>query len=166
MYCDQCGTQIRQDQRFCASCGRSLAPAAPAPAAAKPASRLVAHARVLGVIWIVYGVAHLAPLLGLTTLGTMIFRPAVGHAWHPVGAADLFVVPLLAVLGGIFGLLTILGIIGGWALVAYQPWARTLLIVLACLSLLNFPLGTLLGAYTLWVLIPRESAVELARPAR
>ncbi len=74
--------------------------------------------------------------------------------------------PLLAVLGGLFGLLTILGIIGGWALMAYQPWARTLLIVIACLSLLNFPLGTLLGAYTLWVLIPRESAMDLARAAR
>jgi hypothetical protein len=83
-----------------------------------------------------------------------------------VGEPELFVGPFLVAFGGIFGLLAILGIIGGWALMAYQPWARTLLIGLACLSLLSFPLGTLLGVYTLWVLIPRESAVDLAHAAR
>ncbi len=41
-----------------------------------------------------------------------------------------------------------------------RPWARTLAIVMAVLSLLKLPFGTALGIYTLWVLAPQASSVE------
>ena len=48
----------------------------------------------------------------------------------------------------------------GFSLLRRRPWGRTLGIVVAILSLLKFPIGTALGIYTLWVLVPAESAAE------
>jgi len=45
-----------------------------------------------------------------------------------------------------------------------RAWARTTLIVLAVLSLLNFPFGTAVGGYTLWVLLLREGAAAWFEP--
>jgi hypothetical protein len=52
------------------------------------------------------------------------------------------------------------GLIAGWGLLARQPWARTLAIVLGSLSLFDVPFGTALGIYTLWVLLPARSEEE------
>jgi hypothetical protein len=51
-------------------------------------------------------------------------------------------------------------IVTGLYLLARRPWARTLAMVMAVLSLLKLPFGTALGIYTLWVLAPQASSVE------
>ncbi len=56
------------------------------------------------------------------------------------------------------GLLVLLGfaavgtLLTGYALLKMHRFARTLARVFAILGLLDFPLGTMLGVYTLWVL--------------
>jgi len=52
---------------------------------------------------------------------------------------------------------TLTGIIAGVGLLRFRPWARILTIVLSALNLMNFPLGTLVGAYGLWVMLSRET---------
>jgi ABC-type Fe3+ transport system permease subunit len=54
-------------------------------------------------------------------------------------------------------MLSIPGIVAGIGLLYYKPWARILTIVLCALGLLNFPLGTGLGVYGLWVLLSPET---------
>jgi len=46
-----------------------------------------------------------------------------------------------------------------------EPWARTLALVLGFLSLFKVPVGTALGIYTLWVLLPAQSEQEYRRLA-
>jgi len=41
-----------------------------------------------------------------------------------------------------------------------EDWARTIALVVGFVALLNVPLGTALGVYTLWVLLPRQSDDE------
>jgi hypothetical protein len=42
-----------------------------------------------------------------------------------------------------------------------EPWARTLVLVLAFLVLfINIPVGTAVGVYTMWVLLPAQSQEE------
>jgi hypothetical protein len=53
------------------------------------------------------------------------------------------------------------GLIGGVGLLKRKPWSRILLIVLGILHLLDFPLGTALGVYTLIVLTKPEAAALL-----
>jgi hypothetical protein len=47
------------------------------------------------------------------------------------------------------------GFLAGWGLLQKEPWARTIAIVLAFISLFtNIPVGTAMGVYTMWVLLP------------
>ena len=54
-------------------------------------------------------------------------------------------------------LASILGLIGGIGLLGYNKWARILVMVIAAIGCLNFPLGTLKGVYSLWVLMQDEA---------
>ncbi len=56
-------------------------------------------------------------------------------------------------------LVSLLGLIGGIGLLSYQKWARVIVLVVAALGCLNFPLGTLKGVYSLWVLMQDETIV-------
>jgi hypothetical protein len=59
--------------------------------------------------------------------------------------------------GGLLVALAIPGIVAGVGLLAHKVWGRYLALVVAILGLINFPLGTLIGGYALWVLM-QESA--------
>lgn len=48
-------------------------------------------------------------------------------------------------------------IVGGIGLLLRKPWARILVLVLAALDLLSIPIGTLVGIYTIWVLVQDET---------
>ena len=50
------------------------------------------------------------------------------------------------------------GIVGGIGLLRHKQWVRYLVLILGILSLLNIPVGTALGIYTLWVLLQDETA--------
>jgi len=50
------------------------------------------------------------------------------------------------------------GLIGGIGLFLRQGWARILTLIVAALGLLNIPIGTALGIYTIWVLVQPETA--------
>ncbi len=54
-------------------------------------------------------------------------------------------------------LFSVPGIIGGIALLYMKPWARILVLILGFLELLNFPFGTALGIYTIWLLMKDET---------
>ena len=57
-------------------------------------------------------------------------------------------------------LLAIPGLIAGYGLLKFRPWARMLTIVLAVFELIRFPFGTILGIYSLWVLLSSEGAAQ------
>jgi hypothetical protein len=59
---------------------------------------------------------------------------------------------------GFFVVLAIPGLLAGIGLLSYQKWARILAIILAVLNLLNIPVGTALGVYTLYVLLDDETS--------
>ncbi len=68
-----------------------------------------------------------------------------------------FLVPVLATVTLVS---SAMAFITGYGLLSRRPWGRILGIVAAILAILKFPLGTVLGIYTLWVLAPGESGVE------
>lgn len=49
------------------------------------------------------------------------------------------------------------GVIGGVALLKRRPWGRIWTLVLSVILLLDIPLGTALGIYSLWVLVQDET---------
>ena len=103
------------------------------------------HNKTLATLHFIYGGMHGLTLLGLLLL-VLVFvmgSPAadsISAFWITIGFL-VFVVLLLVV-----GLLPLLV---GYGLKKRQRWAKPLGIVLAIVSLINIPIGTALGIYTL-----------------
>lgn len=68
---------------------------------------------------------------------------------------------LFAILGPIIGLtvflLSLPELIGGLGLLKFRRWGRILMIIVSVVGLVQFPLGTGVGIYSLWVLFHRET---------
>jgi hypothetical protein len=91
----------------------------------------------------------------LYILANTLLAPG-GSAGAPVFLRPLLSVVAIVVLGG-----AALGFCAGWGLLHFEPWARVLAVVLAFLVLfINIPVGTAVGVYTMWVLLPGESEQE------
>ena len=52
---------------------------------------------------------------------------------------------------------SILSFIGGIGLLHRKNWARILIIIVSCLDLINIPIGTAIGVYSLWVLLQEDT---------
>jgi hypothetical protein len=68
--------------------------------------------------------------------------------------------PILSLVGCFLLVKAAAGFIAGWGLLQRQDWARTFALVVGFIALLNVPIGTALGIYTLWVLLPAQSDEE------
>ncbi|HCA81538.1 MAG TPA: hypothetical protein DEP53_17540 [Bacteroidetes bacterium] len=56
-------------------------------------------------------------------------------------------------------ILSVPGIIGGIGLFKRKEWARILVLVLSVLHLVNIPIGTGIGIYSIWVLVQKETVL-------
>jgi hypothetical protein len=114
-----------------------------------------AHARFLGILWLA--------LSAFDAVGGFLALIAFAIVSHHTGMQQLpfFVLPLIKGVA-IFSILKAAGgFFAGWGLLNRQPWARSLAIALAIISLFfHFPFGTALGIYTLWVLLPAHAEAE------
>jgi hypothetical protein len=69
-----------------------------------------------------------------------------------------FILPLVALfVGGGLIAISIAGIIGGLGLLKHKEWARILILVLSAISLMNIPIGTAIGVYSIWALVQDET---------
>ncbi|HVF27784.1 MAG TPA: hypothetical protein VM943_06070 [Pyrinomonadaceae bacterium] len=113
------------------------------------------HNRVLGILHLIYGIIHV-PLLPIVAVLILI---GLGFA-----LPELSALPMVALLLGGFvvllfvALFTIPPFIAGYGLLKERPWAKTASIVSAIVELLNVPLGTALGVYSLWNSSQMETA--------
>ncbi len=175
MFCNNCGASLTPGQNFCSKCGQQLVTAAPPPVHEPPVetrpapvsyaqSRVEKHIRILAILWLVVSIFGLIPGLWIF-LGSrmaMHFMPFF-HFGFPFRA---FIWPLAGVIGSLFLVSAVLGLLAGWGLLNYRPWARMLTMFLGAIGLIRFPFGTALGIYTLWVLLPADSEREYDRLAR
>src|SRR6478672_2886287 len=116
------------------------------------------HVKVLGVVYLaVGGCMLLAALFLFLTMGGV--AGIVGATAEPHDAA--IAIPILGIAGtALATLLTVFALpslITGYGLLNFKPWARVVGIVLSAISLINIPIGTLVGAYGLWVLLNKET---------
>ncbi len=159
MFCDSCGTALQAEQNFCPRCGKAIAGGVPAAP-----GRVARHAHLLGVLWIIYSVLHaFGGLVLLIVANTIIlhmgrFIPP-GEPMPPPGV-PMFLHPLLSFIAVVLLAKGLAGIAAGIGLLQRQPWARLLAIVLGVISLIDVPLGTALGIYTLWALLSPSADEE------
>ena len=116
------------------------------------------HVKVLGVLYLALSaLGVLTALLLLLTIGGT--AGIVGAASPPEDAA--IAIPIIGLTGmalvALLLCLSLPGLLAGWGLLNFRPWARILGIVLAILNLFTIPFGTLLGIYALWVLLNKQT---------
>lgn len=117
------------------------------------------HIKIISVIDIVLG--------GLTVLaGVALFLAFVTGAVAVEQAAAATAGAILA--AGIFSSLFviavgILGIVVGIKLTEHENWARITQIIFGIIQLVNFPLGTAFGIYSLWAMFTEDGRALFER---
>ena len=118
------------------------------------------HVRVVSLLTLIGGIIGLIP--GVITMLIAAGLFAGGPFSGDMGG--------LWLAGGIMGVISFFlfmvglpAVIAGFGLLARKPWARVLTIVIAIFNLFAFPIGTLLGAYQLWVLAMNEETIAAYR---
>ncbi len=116
------------------------------------------HVKVLAVLYLVFsGLMLVVALFVLLVMGGT--AGIVGAAADAQDAA--IAIPVLGIAGAALGVFLVTfavpGLAAGYGLLHYKPWARILGIVLSALNLINFPFGTAVGAYGLWVLLNKDT---------
>jgi p-aminobenzoyl-glutamate transporter AbgT len=109
------------------------------------------HVNALGALHIAYSAVVL-----LTAI--IVFTVVVGGG---ILSGDEEAIAITSAVGTVIVfflvLLAIPGIVGGIGLFRRRKWARYVVLALGFLVLLSIPLGTLLGIYTIWVLMKDET---------
>jgi len=116
--------------------------------------------RILGIFWILYGIARLVMALWLavfTPTATVMFGALLTRVPNPFSLMTVFHFLYLGIIlwsaaCGVFGILA------GFALLAGRNFASGLAVIAAVLSLSELPLGTTLGIYTLILFLPQNPA--------
>ncbi len=163
MYCERCGNQLIEGQRYCSSCGKTLGMAV---VPLERQGRVQRNLQVLAILWLVCGSLEILAGVVLFVVANVLFGIAVHMQGGNFGGAEPFVHTILTIVGTAVGIKGILSAVAGWGLLQRESWSRALAIVMGFLGLLHVPFGTALGIYTIWVLLPNESAQEFDRLAQ
>lgn len=111
----------------------------------------VTKLRILGWLHVLLG--------GLGSAFGLVLLFLVATSTDRGSNAGVVVVPLVLFFGAVFFLPAF---VGGVGLLRRRRWARGLLIVLSVVELLAVPIGTVIGAFGLWVLFGRETGQLLS----
>jgi hypothetical protein len=116
------------------------------------------HITLLGILHIVRG-----SILLLIGILAFLFFSGIGlFSGDPTALGILGLLGTVAVVFMFF--LALPSIAAGIGLIKYQEWGRILALVVGFLSLLDVPIGTALGVYTIWVLMNDETKRMFERP--
>jgi uncharacterized membrane protein len=127
-------------------------------------SRVQEHLRLVGILWLALSAFNALAGLVLLIVSTELIPHIAGQAGPDFPAN--FLTTLLGVIGVAVLIKAAAGFAAGYGLLQRERWARVLTLVLSFLALFNFPLGTALGIYSMWVLFPAESEREYEQAAR
>lgn len=109
------------------------------------------HVKILAVLFLVFG--------AMMIVGGLLLFGVIAGAGAISGEREAMLVTGIVgtVIGAVFMILGLPSVIAGVGLYKRREWGRILAIVVGALNLLNFPFGTALGGYALWVLLSPET---------
>ncbi|MCP4460382.1 MAG: hypothetical protein GY816_20520 [Cytophagales bacterium] len=121
------------------------------------------HKRTLAIIHLTVGFLKLF-LFGCLSLFFSSFKPFIENKiLEEEGADATWIMELIST--GFFSIMVIAivfsalpSIIGGMATLNNKSYGMILLVIAGCLSLLSFPIGTAIGAYSIYVFVENQRA--------
>ncbi len=111
------------------------------------------HLPILGILHLIGGALFM--LIGVFLF---VFLSGIGITTaieEPVALRTLTFVGFSV--GSLLVVLGLPGVIAGYGLLKKRSWARGLAIAVGVLNVVNFPIGTLIGIYSLFVLLQTEA---------
>jgi zinc-ribbon domain len=160
MFCNKCGARVEESAPYCANCGAVTGTASPAVNYGE--SKLARRLSLLTVFWTIYGILQL-------------FRAAAAHFFARAARFSWWSGPDWSQWAGpwVFAWVVCWALIGAalafataWGLHERQSWGRGVAIVAAVFGLIHPLLGTVLGVYTLVVMLSADAAEQYSRLAR
>jgi hypothetical protein len=152
MFCDQCGTALVAGQLRCVRCGKEVL-----GSAHFRRNRVQEHIRLLGILWMALSAINVVGGMVVIVIANTLFGR---HGQLPADVPTNWLRPFLTFIGALVLAKAAAGFIAGWGLLQHEAWGRLLSLIVAFISLFNVPLGTALGIYTFWVLLPSQSDDE------
>jgi uncharacterized Tic20 family protein len=108
--------------------------------------------QIVGTIWSVISI--LMMLVAFAMIAFVAFGLFIDYLhWSDLGVF-MFV--------GTYCVVTALAIAAGGAIKQRRPWARTTIIVLSIIIMFGFPIGTVIGGYSLWILLSDDARAAFA----
>lgn len=109
------------------------------------------HITILGALYVAFNVLGIA-------IAVIIF---VVISSGGLISGDMEAIAITSTVGSLIAFIIITfsvpGLIAGIGLLKRRPWTRILALIVGCIELMNIPFGTMLGIYTIWVLIKEET---------
>jgi hypothetical protein len=155
MFCDQCGTQLQAGAPRCGRCSKTVL-----GLVELRRSRVREHVRLVGILWMAYSSLYIMGGVGLLIIAQLIFGGTIHIHNGPSPEVTVWLRPLICCMGWLLIAIAATGFFAGWGLLQREEWARTVALVVGFIALLRLPVGTALGIYTLWVLLPAQSDEE------
>lgn len=122
------------------------------------------HVKVIAVLFVLFG--------GLFLASALFSGLVLGVLTGVVGSSGDEGAELGAAILGLSGMALVVALTAfalpsfacGWGLLKTRRWARVLAIVLAAISLLRIPFGTIFGIYVLVIMFQKETERIFERP--
>jgi zinc-ribbon domain len=157
MFCQHCGNQISENSAFCSACGTPIQTASGMPIpAASPFSIPIRRIQTLAYAWIVFAALNaffsLIAFLIAHTLPGFHMNDGFGLPFgHHLAAL------LIRITWIIVGVRLALAVLAGYGLLNRARWGRTAGIIAGVVMLFHPILGTVMGIWSLVVLLNREN---------
>jgi len=154
VFCNKCGRKLNQDALNCEGCGN--------PSGSQHTSLALERAhfdriiRTLGHLWYAFAALSVTlAIIGLFMVQTGLMNSA--GPWEPWPHPPVWS-KILAGSGGwalAFSRI-VLGAAAGWGLIHRTDWCRVVAILASAIALTQFPMGAVLGVFTLIMTIGRH----------
>ncbi len=122
------------------------------------------HKRILGIIYIVTGILLVMGMM-IMALFFSLFIPwiteAAGEEQQWVFTWLVPFIRFIAIL--ICVVIALPSMIAGWGLLNNRSWAMLLALIVGCLRLFSFPIGTAIGIYAIWVYV-EDNRLQNTKP--
>jgi hypothetical protein len=114
--------------------------------------KLDSHKKVLGILYVVSGIITILGALLINVILSLVFSFAFDNANPEEQKVIDFITALVAYVPAII-MIFFAGpsLLAGIGLLAKQKWALIIALIVGCLKLFSFPIGTAIGIYAIWI---------------
>jgi ABC-type tungstate transport system substrate-binding protein len=114
--------------------------------------RLDGHKKILGILYVVSAVLTITGMILVKAILSIVFSFVLDEA----NADDRRVIEMVLSLMQVLPYLIIIffsipTLIAGVGLLTKQRWATLFALIMGCLKLFSFPIGTAIGIYAIWI---------------